>query len=743
MNSPTPWSITFSGRDHLASMGLTVVALLIVCLANFQQSITLTGTTTNSVIDAKIPQVDILSTNNKTLHDILAKAVAMQTGPVAANSATGTVFSGRPFRSFNSEHRRVAAMFEESKHSPDDSSWFRLSGKSKQCTKWSVVTTINGPSEAVISVGKIPDWCTVIIADTKTPTDYLAQATEWTEKDRERVHYVSVEQQREWQARQGPVAEFIKAIPYRHFARKNIGYLYAIHRGAKLIYDFDDDNILLLDKNGKSLYPLADEEFLRGARIVATGMVPFNHHHLMGATEPDSWARGFPLSLIRNNHTRGFEAFRQDISLEKMAVIQFCANTNPDIDAIHRLTKPLPMYFDPHAAPVIVPPHALAPYNAQATVHTAQAAFALLLPSTVPGRVSDIWRSYFAQALFRPLDLRVGFVAPRVWQDRNAHDYMADFQAEADLYHKTDALLDFLSTWQSTSPHVATRMEELWIDLYERGYIELEEVASLQHWLAALIAIDYSFPTPWKRRYDNVVLMGQFNEPPTTSDVIFWAQKWKEVFSRIVIRGALTDQAVEDLRASGIDAYISSSEEGRYSPDQNLAETLKDSTDIHGVDGVIYLSNDALLNMTYLVPTVASTFPSEKVMASFDRHRIKLQEKDPKVPPDFLFVPLRHAEAFASSVSELVHYEKTKNRALDKTIPILVQSMQDKVDSGEEEILERLPLCTRKQEDTKTVAKCLNSDKSFGVFRPAKLSSFGYKKWSRLFDRATFSGAHN
>jgi hypothetical protein len=36
----------------------------------------------------------------------------------------------------------------------------------------------------------------------------------------------------------------IQNIPYKHFGRKNIGYLFAIQRGAQFLFDFDDDDIL-------------------------------------------------------------------------------------------------------------------------------------------------------------------------------------------------------------------------------------------------------------------------------------------------------------------------------------------------------------------------------------------------------------------------------------------------------------------------------------------------------------------
>jgi hypothetical protein len=40
------------------------------------------------------------------------------------------------------------------------------------------------------------------------------------------------------------ILPFVKVIPWNSFARKNIGYLYAIAHGAKFVWDFDDDNAL-------------------------------------------------------------------------------------------------------------------------------------------------------------------------------------------------------------------------------------------------------------------------------------------------------------------------------------------------------------------------------------------------------------------------------------------------------------------------------------------------------------------
>ena len=46
--------------------------------------------------------------------------------------------------------------------------------------------------------------------------------------------------------------EFVDAMPWFSFGRKNVGYLYAIANGAKVIWDFDDDNLLKFWMKGAS-----------------------------------------------------------------------------------------------------------------------------------------------------------------------------------------------------------------------------------------------------------------------------------------------------------------------------------------------------------------------------------------------------------------------------------------------------------------------------------------------------------
>ena len=146
-----------------------------------------------------------------------------------------------------------------------------------------------------------------------------------------------------------------------------------------------------------------------------------------------------------------------------------------------------------------MPKETFTPYNAQATLHFPIGYWALYLPVSVHGRVSDIWRSYFAQALFPRIQANVGFLPrPIVVQDRNPHSYEADFNAEIPLYTQSDKLVlhlmeNYVKSTAMRSYNFVEIMEHLYIDMYERGFIEELDVLNIQEWIVALLKIGYKF----------------------------------------------------------------------------------------------------------------------------------------------------------------------------------------------------------------------------------------------------------
>eukprot|EP00928_Gymnodinium_smaydae_P100451 TRINITY_DN9855_c0_g1_i2.p1 TRINITY_DN9855_c0_g1~~TRINITY_DN9855_c0_g1_i2.p1 ORF type:complete len:241 (-),score=17.08 TRINITY_DN9855_c0_g1_i2:57-779(-) len=234
-----------------------------------------------------------------------------------------------------------------------------------------------------------------------------------------------------------------------------------------------------------------------------------NIYSAMGCSSWPCWPRGFPPTLIRS----GAPALSEWITAKKestgfddrrIAVLQSLADNEPDVDAAFRLfsAKAVGIHFKGTSHVLALPSMVFCPANAQAALHRKDAFWALLLPMTVTGRVSDIWRSYLGQRLLWDVGLYMAFSDPIVRQDRNSHDYLADFDAEQQLYSQTEALLSFLWQWRGKESSLPARMEELWTEAYTRGYVELEDIHSLRLWLRSLADVGYAFPPITRTTYD-------------------------------------------------------------------------------------------------------------------------------------------------------------------------------------------------------------------------------------------------
>ena len=368
---------------------------------------------------------------------------------------------------------------------------------------WAVVTTIHAPSDAIIQLSQNHNWGLVIVGDKGAKPFKLENTTTTTV-------YLDVEEQ-EKLALENP--ELFKLLPWKHFGRKNIGYLYAILQGAKQIWDFDDDNPLKLTiKNpfipSSDIYTIAfppikntdDDDQLPS--IIPSKCIAFNPYPYMGAPDKGAWPRGYPLNLIRQPCTHKFvpmnkKLINSEVTVPdlKVAVYQSLADNEPDVDGIFRLTRTTPFSFESTSTKtIVIPPGTFTPFNAQATLVLKPALWSLLLPVSVHGRVSDIWRSYFIQRLLWDIDYTIAFTPPQVNQFRNPHNPLGDMKAEDDLYYKSLALIQRLAEWKGTTNTLPGRYEELIIDLYERGYIGILDVQLVQQWLLTLDRYGYKFP---------------------------------------------------------------------------------------------------------------------------------------------------------------------------------------------------------------------------------------------------------
>jgi len=360
----------------------------------------------------------------------------------------------------------------------------------KECKKWGVVTTIFAPTDTLNQIASHSDWCLVISGDLKSPpkeemlTDIMKGSN---------VVYLSPQDQKNLPYK---TKDFLE---WNHFGRKNIGYLYAIHHGAEYIYDVDDDNVLIDPKKGPptNLFNSTDE--MKWASTEHHLLNPYPYYD-PAANNVDSefmWPRGFPLEFVNQKETYLYEFQTSSTVKSKITVIQSLANNDPDVDAAYRLTRKLPITFRKTDHSLALPAGVLTPFNAQATLFKRDAFWGILLPVTVHGRVTDIWRSYFLERLMWDLNQAVAFTPAFVNQFRNPHSYLADFESEMQLYLRAGALTSFLVGWVPTDENLplAGRIEELAITMFEYGILEERDVVLTQAFLEDLTMMGYKFPS--------------------------------------------------------------------------------------------------------------------------------------------------------------------------------------------------------------------------------------------------------
>ena len=270
-----------------------------------------------------------------------------------------------------------------------------------------VVTSIAAPNTALreLAAGSIANGLRfLVVGDVSSPAKFELDG----------CHFYSIADQRETSLRLAAV------IPEKHYSRKNLGYLLAIRGGAHVIVETDDDNLPM-------------PEFWQPRRrqqLVAhsTGASWVNVYRYF--SEANIWPRGLPLDEVLRP-ARAFDDL--PVFVVDAPIQQGLADKNPDVDAIYRLVLPLPISFRADRR-VALGTGSWCPFNSQNTTWWPDAYGLLYLPSYCSFRMTDIWRSFVAQRIAWANGWSILFTGSTVWQDRNEHNLLRDFQDEIPGY---------------------------------------------------------------------------------------------------------------------------------------------------------------------------------------------------------------------------------------------------------------------------------------------------------------------
>lgn len=321
-------------------------------------------------------------------------------------------------------------------------------------TKYIIITSIFEPTKAVKKFSKLNDYQLVVVGDKKSPEKWEC----------ENVVYLSVDDQLSFDF------PLLNKLPFNHYCRKMIGYLFAIQNGAEVIIDTDDDNIP---------YDNWDFPEFNGSFEQIEGNQGFLNLY-KEFTSDFIWPRGLPLKDILKDKRYS----KNEVSCN-VGIWQGLADGDPDVDAIYRLTSNKLCNFDKRS-PLVLGGGSVCPFNSQNTA-TIKDLFALLyLPSFVTFRFTDILRGIVAQPIMWAKGYQLGFTEATVVQERNEHDFMRDFESEVPMYLRIEESLEIAQKIASPDLTVSENLLAVYKGLEEVGIVEEREVSLLKSWIDSI-----------------------------------------------------------------------------------------------------------------------------------------------------------------------------------------------------------------------------------------------------------------
>jgi len=320
------------------------------------------------------------------------------------------------------------------------------------------VTTIADQSAPGIQkLFKLAEICSaelVIIGDKKTPV--------WdVEKLPPYVNYFSVDEQlKKWPT-------LASLLPFNHYARKNLAYLWAIENGVSTLLDTDDDNSSDVD-----VFEFSFDSY----RMLEQECEWVNVYAYFGGK--GIWPRGLPLD-------EALKPLSSTVELGgnfEWSCFQSIVDGDPDLDAIGRMLYPDNHLFGENT-PLLLDKKSFCPTNSQATLWKSELLPLLYLPVTSSFRMTDIWRGIILSGFARASGLNIAFGKLGFQQDRNVHNLLADFTDEIPG-HLSNRLIKKLSDdiWRSTSNlpnNRDTALEQVYSELVANNFLNYLDIECL------------------------------------------------------------------------------------------------------------------------------------------------------------------------------------------------------------------------------------------------------------------------
>ena len=356
------------------------------------------------------------------------------------------------FDSINHKHNFVLHPIKFNQN-PASKEWLKEFFCKEKCV---IITTINNPTETIIKHLLNPEYDVIIVGDNKTPDTY----------NRLQCIYLDVAAQKKL------FPELAEKIPYNHYARKNLGYLYAIKRGYKVIYETDDDNIPY-----NKFDSILD---CSGLEMISENKSPWINIFKYFTNNAHIWPRGFPLSLLKNT-----PEYQLCPTEKTPSIVNGLVENDPDVDALFRIicTHQDDIRWEGDKR-ILIDNKNMCVFNTQNTFWLNPALFICqLIPSSVSFRYCDILRGIINNIILKKTDNYMMYTSPNVVQKRNEHNLINDFKSEYEMYIHNETILNYIENGTEGITDVKELLSVIYRNLLEHNVIKPQDIDILKTWL--------------------------------------------------------------------------------------------------------------------------------------------------------------------------------------------------------------------------------------------------------------------
>ena len=330
-----------------------------------------------------------------------------------------------------------------------------------------IITSIAPPTNRVLQTfaSECPqnNMHFIVIGDSKSPTGFSLS----------NCNFYSLDQQK------GLSFNLARSLPACKYSRKNLGYLLAMKQGATVIIETDDDN-----------FPTAEFWEVRSSKQTSyilsnKGWVNIYRYF----TTENIWPRGFALEHLRDE----FAWLDNKTNNVHCPIQQGLCDENPDVDGIYRLALPLPITFK-RIGNIALGNGSWCPFNSQNTTWFKEAFPLMYLPTWCNFRMTDIWRSFIAQRIAWANGWNILFHNATVYQHRNEHSILEDFEDEIPGYLNNGIICEELMRLEleAGASHIFDNMLKCYNTFIERRLIDEGELALLDDWISDCKTISFN-----------------------------------------------------------------------------------------------------------------------------------------------------------------------------------------------------------------------------------------------------------